>query len=272
MWKQRLESLIKGLRRDLSRVEALLQGRLVKEYHRGELERKYKISENGLKHVSEDLKQRVTAKATKIQRYQNRNKQFQQNRLFETAQRKFYEKLSGVKNHCEPIPDEERAKQFWGNIWGEEATHRRDADWLKKLKEEVKVTQQADMSITVHKVSQFLRRAPSWKAPGPDLVQGFWLKNFTSLHRRIANKLQSCLDNGNMPEWMTKGRTVLLMKDPEKGATAENYRPITCLPVMWKLLTGIIAEYVYEFLDTENLLPDEQKGCRKNSQGTMDLL
>ena len=64
---------------------------------------------------------------------------------------------------------------------------------------------------------------------------------------------------------MTKGRTALIMKDPEKGATTENYRPImkTCLPVMWKLLTGIIAEDLYEFLDTENLLPDEQKGCRK---------
>ena len=71
---------------------------------------------------------------------------------------------------------------------------------------------------------------------------------------------------------MTKGRTVLIMKDPEKGAAAENYRPITCLPVMWKLPTRIIAEDLYEFLDTENLLPDEQKGCRKNSQGTKDQL
>ena len=41
---------------------------------------------------------------------------------------------------------------------------------------------------------------------------------------------------------------------------------------MWKLLTGIIAEDLSEFLDTENLLPDEQKGCTKNSQGTKDQL
>lgn len=71
---------------------------------------------------------------------------------------------------------------------------------------------------------------------------------------------------------MAKGRTVLIMEDPEKGATAEKYRPITCLPVMWKLLAGIIAEDFYEFLNTENVLPDEQKGCRKNSQGTKDQL
>ena len=34
---------------------------------------------------------------------------------------------------------------------------------------------------------------------------------------------------------MTYGRTVLCQKDPGKGNAAENYRPITCLPLMWKL-------------------------------------
>ena len=41
---------------------------------------------------------------------------------------------------------------------------------------------------------------------------------------------------------------------------------------MWKLLTGIISDKLYEFLDTESVLPDEQKGCRKGSQGTSDQL
>ena len=71
---------------------------------------------------------------------------------------------------------------------------------------------------------------------------------------------------------MTKGRTILIMKDPEKGAAAGNYRPITCLPVMWKLVTGIISDKLYEFLDAGNMLPDEQNGCRKGAQGTNDQL
>ena len=103
-------------------------------------------------------------------------------------------------------------------------------------------------------------------------MQGFWLKNFTSLHTCIANNLQSCLDTGIVPDWMTKGRTILIMKDPEKGAATGNYRPITCLPVMWKLLTGIISDKLYEFLDTGNIVPDEQKGCRKAAQGPNDQL
>ncbi len=71
---------------------------------------------------------------------------------------------------------------------------------------------------------------------------------------------------------MTYGRTVLCQKDPAKGNAVENYRPITCLPLMWKLLTGMIAEEMYTYLERENLLPEEQKGCRRGSRGTKDQL
>ena len=41
---------------------------------------------------------------------------------------------------------------------------------------------------------------------------------------------------------------------------------------MRKLLTGVIADQIYAHLDQEKLLPEEQKGCRKGSRGTNDLL
>ena len=227
LWKRGLTTQVKEMRRDLSRVTALLQGRMLKEHHKRELERKYKIAEIGLKHVSEDLKQRITAMSTKIRKYENRNKQFHQNRLFETDQRKFYTELTGDKISSDMTPDSEEAKQFWESIWSIESTHNKDAEWLKKLKEEVELPQQVELSITIDMVTQFLRKVPNWKAPGPDMVQGFWLKNFTGLHHNIANQLQVCLDCGNVPGWMTKGRTVHIMKDPEKGTVAGNYRPIT---------------------------------------------
>ena len=71
---------------------------------------------------------------------------------------------------------------------------------------------------------------------------------------------------------MTYGRTVLCQKDSVKGNPVENFRPITCLPLMWKLLTGIISEDMYCFMENENLLPEEQKGCRRKSRGTKDQL
>ena len=49
-----------------------------------------------------------------------------------------------------------------------------------------------------------------------------------------------------------------MQKDKEKGKAASNYRPMTCLPLVWKLLTGVIAEGVYGFLDT-NVITSRRK-------------
>ena len=62
-----------------------------------------------------------------------------------------------------------------------------------------------------------------------------------------------------LADWLTYGRTVLCQKDSTKGNTVDNYRPITCLPLLWKLLTGIISEHLYRFLEGEKILPEEKK-------------
>ena len=126
--------------------------------------------------------------------------------------------------------------------------------------------------LTVDDVKMGIRKMSNWKAPGPDGVRGFWFKKFDNLHGILRDVLQKCLDEGVVPEWMVKGRTVLIQKDPSKGTAVGNYRPIACLPMMWKLLTGIFAEKVYDHLLSNDLLPDEQKGCRKKSRGTKDQL
>ena len=85
-------------------------------------------------------------------------------------------------------------------------------------------------------------------------------------------QLKECLDSGFVPSWLTRGRTSLLQKYKNKGNVASSYRPITCLPLMWKLFTGVAADQIYAHLDQEKLLTEEQKGCRKGSRGTNHLL
>ena len=65
-----------------------------------------------------------------------------------------------------------------------------------------------------------------------------------------------------MPCWLARGRTSLLKKDNSKGNAVSNYRPITCLSLMHKLLTGVIADQIHAHLDQLKLLPEKQKGCR----------
>ena len=93
------------------------------------------------------------------------------------------------------------------------------------------------------------------------------------MHEKIATQLNEILEGTKeIPSWMTCGRTVLCQKDPVKGNSVENFRPITCLPFMWKLLTGIISEDMHCFMENEKLLPEEQKGCRRKIRATKDQL
>ena len=68
------------------------------------------------------------------------------------------------------------------------------------------------------------------------------------------------MGDNSPPAWTTHDRTVFCQKNSGKSNAVENYRPMACLPLMWKLLTGVIAEEIYDYLEQGKLLPEEQKG------------
>ena len=123
----------------------------------------------------------------------------------------------------------EESKQFWGNIWSQSADHKKDAKWLQDLRSEVNVKKQEKIDITTGSLKKILDRMPNWNSPGSDLVQEFWLNNFSGLHEWVRLQLKECLDSGFVPSWLTRGRTSLLQKDKSKGNVASKFRPITYL-------------------------------------------
>ena len=63
------------------------------------------------------MKQRITAIAAKVTRYQGRVDSYRQNRLFENNQRRFYRKLDEEEERRDDDqPVGEESKQFWKNI------------------------------------------------------------------------------------------------------------------------------------------------------------
>ena len=130
-------------------------------------------------------------------------------------------------------PNANETTKFWSGIWSDERSHNREASWLSDIRERLAgVEEQAEVKISYNDIEQGIRKMANWKAAGPDGVRGFWFKKFRSLHGVIARSLQDYLDSGEVPEWMVKGRTVLIQKIPAKGTAVGNYRPITCLPLM----------------------------------------
>ena len=56
---------------------------------------------------------------------------------------------------------------------------------------------------------------------------------------------------------MVTEKTLLCIKEIQKGNLVSNFRAITSLPLIWKLLPGILDEELYEHLQKTNSLPWE---------------
>ena len=267
-WERRLQRQISQLQRD----EVLLRNTPHTDRPRVRLYNKYKVTQKGIATVVEELHQKRLAKEARLKRYRLRTAQYTQNRTFQNNEKKFYQDLNGERRQ-DMKPDATEAKNYWNSIWGHPKRHNVTPQWLGNMRKELEDIDKGEpIVLNETTLKHTLRKVANWKAPGPDGIHGYWFKKFTTLHGRLTHLLQNCLNEGKAPEWMTKGRTTLIQKDPGKGNIASNYRPITCLPLMWKILTGQIAERIYMSMDRRGLLPEEQKGCRIGTKGANDLL
>ena len=108
----------------------------------------------------------------------------------------------------------------------------------------VRRTRRRIKSENTHKFTQNNTKISNWKTPDHDGIHRFCFNKFTSIHERLALEMNRCQKEADVTEWMTKGKTILIQKDLLKGTTPNNYRPITCLHIMWKILTAQIREEI----------------------------
>jgi len=71
----------------------------------------------------------------------------------------------------------------------------------------------------------------------------------------LASQIQAVVD-GEVPDWLTLGRTVLILKNKTIGAEAvTNCQPITCLSNIWKLITSIVYKSIIHHLNNNDAWP-----------------
>jgi hypothetical protein len=119
-------------------------------------------------------------------------------------------------------------------------------------------------------IAEALRITLNWEAPGRDQIANFWLKQLTATHKRIAALFNKLIEEDQIPEWLTAEVTFHTPKYDIENP--KNYRPVTCLPTIYKLITSIISRHTQIYMDGEKLMPKEQKGCNRGSKGCKDQL
>ena len=52
--------------------------------------------------------------------------------------------------------------------------------------------------------------------PGNYEIHELWFKTFSSIHDRLAIEMNWYLEEADVPKWKTKGKIILVQKDPQQ--------------------------------------------------------
>ena len=119
-------------------------------------------------------------------------------------------------------------------------------------------------------VRRLLQNLQVTKATGPDNISARVLRECaTVLAPSLSRLFRVSLRSGRVPAGWKRGRISVCHKGGPKD-NPENYRPISLLPIVSKVLEAIINRRLRRFLNTNGLLPDTQFGFRSN-RSTLDL-
>ncbi|KAL1448253.1 hypothetical protein WDU94_000033 [Cyamophila willieti] len=283
-WKTRLENQIKNIRRKIGiiteyfKINCQVSQKVKNKIQQIAYELKIKPWEpdynKQLKIQCEKFKQKAAALGYRIRKYNKRKKKFTQNKLFKNNQKKFYKSLNeSDMTKCNGLPTSQGLFGFWNELWGHENVHKQDAAWIQE--EETRMENLCMMrstKVTTMDVTHAAKYLKSWKSPGPDQVQNYWFKMFSNCHPVLAKQFQGCLEQPHtFPEKFTKGITYMVPKNQNTHEPG-SFRPITCLPTIYKLLSSIIKTKIYNHVNENHVLAQEQNGIKRNARGSKELL
>lgn len=280
-WEERLCRKVDKLRKDIGRLTAFLSSANPTERARSRAEsvtQAYKNPENTTgPEVLDLLKQRLMVLSYRLRRYRQSNMRREQDNLFRANQKELYKRLqspSSEQHQACVSPSKEETMSYWEPLWSCPSQHNTRAAWIAEEKKRVdKIPAMIDHIISLADVEASVKRTRNWKAPGIDGVHNFWYKRFSSTHLRLAEFFSVILqDASQMPTFFTQGMTYLIPKTSPAVSDPSKYRPITCLPTIYKLFTSVLTKKINNHLEKTQVIAEEQKGCRQGSRGCKEQL
>lgn len=96
------------------------------------------------------------------------------------------------------------------------------------------------------------------------------IENFDVIGDPLLKLVNLCITEGVFPEFMKKGTVTPLFKKGNRKLVT-NYRPITIIPTLAKVLEKILYNQLYSYFETNQLFDDHQFGFRKKKCTTQAI-
>ena len=118
--------------------------------------------------------------------------------------------------------------------------------------------------ITDFEISKAIRDLKLGKAAGHDEILNEYFKNAKDILLPLLVKLFNIIfETGMLPSSWLYGRIRPIFKNKGDSSNPENYRPITILSCFSKLFTSVLNNRLTTFIDTYEILQENQAGFRK---------
>jgi hypothetical protein len=282
-WEQRLNKRINNIRRDLGRITQYLKG--INSNHLNNCIQsilnnnrihclKYNEYNKTLIEIKDTLLQKLNIYSKRLKRYKNNKQRKFENKLFKNNEKLFYKNLTDNKTQTNNgTPNINEIKEFWSNIWSNEVQFNNQAEWIPHLENDIPDSNNRHhIQISLEILVKNINSSHNWKSPGGDQIHNFWLKKFTCIHKCLLDHFNGFIREPNtFPEFLAHGITYLKPKDSDTKNPSK-YRPITCLPTIYKIMTSCIKVIIYDHCQKLNILNEEQKGCVKECFGCKEQL
>ncbi len=129
-----------------------------------------------------------------------------------------------------------------------------------------------DLVFTREQLIEKMRRVDPNKSVGPDGVSGWILKeNAEELSTPILNIMNTSLETGIVPSEWKKATIVPIFKGGNREKPL-NYRPVSLLSILMKILESFVRDKWVEYLEKENIITDQQFGFREGRSCVSNLL
>ena len=126
-----------------------------------------------------------------------------------------------------------------------------------------------NVPITGSEINKAIRALKLGKAAGHDGILNEYLKNTKDILLPLLIKLFNIIfETGKLPSSWLDGRIRPIFKNKADSLNPENYRPITIVSCLSKLFTSILNNRLTTFLNTYEILQENQAGFRKTYSTT----
>ncbi|KAG0435431.1 Retrovirus-related Pol polyprotein from type-2 retrotransposable element R2DM [Dictyocoela muelleri] len=232
-------------------------------------EKQKTVTNNELNEIAFQIETEIKLYNKRLDVHYNKKKFLRDNYLFECNRKKFYREINKTTDTQPTHINNKEILEFWQSVYCTTPTYNADKrlDLIKKTI--TPITIESKINIDHKLIDEIIDNLPNWKAAGIDKIYNFFIKNLKPLRKTLICEIQRLCDSpAEIPEFLFQTMTYLIPK--KHDGNPSNFRPISCMSNIYKLITKVMTHNLYNILDANGVISFNQLGVKKNTMAAKE--